>query len=314
MPQRVSLLIPTYARPQFLASAIAAILRSSHTDFELLVGDDGDQGAAVCAAAGDPRIVYHANTTRLGMAGNSNALLERSSGDLLALCMDDDRLDPHFVEKCVAVFDTHPDVDVVFSNHSVVRPDGSETVRSCPLRAGRHEDFAGDFLEHLPVAVSAAMFRRSAWESVRPLPPTAAADVVLFGRLAEAGAVFWYLDEPLMRYRSHDAMLSATEAFSEDCVVAWSGLVFSDPGAMHKRDLHLASALHWRGRRRLAGGRRRAARADFRLAAALAGTRFGLAGAAVRLVALVPGGGGVYRSARAWSRRLSVTTDDARDR
>jgi glycosyltransferase involved in cell wall biosynthesis len=306
MPHRVSLLIPTYARPHFLAAAIAAILRSGHEDFELLVGDDGDQGASVCAAAGDSRVVYHANRTRLGMAGNWNALLERSAGELLALCMDDDRLDPGFVEKCVAVFDANPDVDVVFSNHSFVRPDGSEDVRSCALPAGRHEDFVRDFLEYLPVAVSAAMFRRSAWESVRPLPMTAAADLVLFGRLAEAGAVFWYIDEPLMRYRSHDAMLSATEAFSEDCVTAWSSLVFSDPGAMDKRDLRLATALHWRGRRRLAGGRRRAARVDFGRAAAIAGARFGPTGAAVRTAAFVPGGGGIYRSGRALSQRMSA--------
>ena len=51
------------------------------------------------------------------------------------------------------------------------------------------------------IAISAAMIARAAWQAVRPLPNTAAADMVLFGRLAERRLPFHYVDSPLMRYR-----------------------------------------------------------------------------------------------------------------
>jgi len=268
---RVSILIPTYDRPERLRGCVAAALASSFEDIEVVVGDDGQLGRAVCASIADPRLRYVANPRRLGIAQNWNALLDGAGGELLALCMDDDRLDPRFVETCTRVFgEAGPDLAVVFTNHTFVDDAGNEHVRRTRVRPGRHDDFARELMLHHPVAISAAMISRPAWEAVRPLPDTAAADMVLFGRLAERRLPFHYVDAALMSYRTHPGQLSTTPGFRSDAVAAWSELRFSDVVAERLRLRVLRDALIARATARLQEGRRSDARADLRCARTLA--------------------------------------------
>jgi glycosyltransferase involved in cell wall biosynthesis len=265
MAPAVSVLIPTYDRPRFLAEAIASVLAQDDPDLEVLVGDDGAVGAAVVAAADDPRVRYQRNEPRLGMAGNWQRLLDAAHGELLLLLMDDDRLAPDFVARGRAAFAADPELGVVFSNHTFARPAGDD-VRACALAPGRHDHFAAELLRTKPVAISAALIRAAAWRDVRPLPDTAAADIVLFARIADVGWPFFYVDAPLMRYRVHDAMYSSSRAFRDDCVRAWESLELGDRAAREQRDRLLADALLSRAAAELREDDLLAAREDARRA------------------------------------------------
>lgn len=240
---RVSILIPTFDRPERLRDCVVAALASTLEDIEVVVGDDGQLGRAVCDSIADPRLRYVANPARLGFAQNCNTLLDGARGELLALCMDDDRLDPRFVETCVRVFDGAPDLAVVFTGCTLVDDAGESRPYTTQLRPGRHDDFGREFMLRPAIAISAAMIARGAWQAVRPLPNTAAADMVLFGRLAERRLPFHYVDAPLMRYRMHPGQLSATPGFRSDAVAAWATLRFSDAVAERERQRVLAGAL-----------------------------------------------------------------------
>src|SRR5262249_35050312 len=65
----------------------------------------------------------------------------------------------------------------------------------------------------------------------------------LFGRIADRGWPFHYIDEPLMRYRVHTSNYSSGRAFREDGVRAWESLTFRDPAAQRQRDRRLAQSL-----------------------------------------------------------------------
>jgi glycosyltransferase involved in cell wall biosynthesis len=302
---RVSILVPTYNRPEYLCECVTAALGSTFEDIEVVIGDDGVAGRAVFEAIDDARLRYVANPLRLGMAGNWTALLDGARGDLLALCMDDDRLDGRFVETCTRAFDVGgPDLGVVFTNHSIVDCAGNERIRETSTRPGRHDDFARTFMLEQPVCVSAAMFTRAAWEAVRPLPDTAAADMVLFGRLAELGLVFEYVDVPLMRYRSHPAQLSGEREFRSDRIAAWSDLHFSDAVAERARLRNLGESLVARARLHLQEGKRSEARADLRTAHSL--TAVSLARLAlVHAAVIIPTGAiGAATRLRSWLRGL----------
>ncbi|MGI8730519.1 MAG: glycosyltransferase family 2 protein [Solirubrobacteraceae bacterium] len=270
---RVSILIPTLARPARRRECGEAAVASTYEDIEVVVGDDGELGRAVCDAIDDPRLRYVANPRRLGIAGNWNALLDGARGELLALCMDDDRLAPGFVEACVDIFDRAPDLAVVFTAFALVDDAGNERVWTTRMPPGRHDSFAREFMIHPALAVSAAMFTRSAWAAVRPLPGTAAADMVLFGRLAERGLPFCYVDTALMRYRTHADQYSGTPAFRDDVVDAWRQLRFSDAVAERRRRRVLSDALAARARLRVRERRSDEARADLRAAIAIGGPR-----------------------------------------
>lgn len=283
----VSILIPTYDRPVFLAEAITAALASTWFDLEVIVGDNGSAGGDVCRRFPDPRLRYVRNSRDLGMAGNWSAMLDAARGEYVALCSDDDKLAPEFVERCLAVFEDDPEVGVVFTNHDFVSELGRRT-RTCGLAPGRHDDFASAFLEWRPVAASAALFRREAWQIARPLPDTSAADMVLFGRIAEARLPFFYLAESLMDYRTHDEMLSSTPGFKDDAVLAWATLRFSDVKAEDRRRQLLGDALLSRAKLHVRVGAELEARRDARRAARLlSGARRAEAGA-VAALSLVP--------------------------
>lgn len=264
----VSILIPTFSRPRYLREAILSVLSQTHPNLEVLVGDDGSQATAVASDIGDPRVRVLGHPQRLGMARNWNALLDASDTDAVALLMDDDRLVPTFVEQCLRVLEGDTEIGVVFSNHYWDRG-GARSVRSSRVSGGAHHRFATTFLRETPVAVSAAMMRRNLWKVVRPLPDTAAADMVLFGRLAELGIGFHYIDEPLMISRVHGANLSSTSSFRSDVVDAWRALHFSDPEAEALRATKEAEALLSRAALRIRGGHLSGARADVGSAGAL---------------------------------------------
>jgi len=296
---RVSVLVPTYNRPHFLEQALRSVLSQPVESVEVLVGDDGVDGGAVVSALGDSRLRYFRNSPRVGMAQNWNWLLGRATGDYLALLMDDDIWSPDFLPTTLHVFSQMSDLGVVFTDH-LTRRGNRLTRRCCALAEGRHEEFSTTFLEHKPVAVSAALFRREAWRDARPLPPTAAADMVLFARMAEAGWPFYYVDRPLMIYRAHDAMYSASLDFRDDCVRAWEALTVTDPAARRLLDRQLADALFARAMGELRNSRYARAREDLRRAVALGPTRTGLARGALSVSYCGP----VARLAQGTARRL----------
>jgi hypothetical protein len=102
--------------------------------------------------------------------------------------------------------------------------------------------------------------------------------MVLFGRLAESGWPFYYVDAPLMTYHTHGSMLSSTAAFRDARVVAWSALSFSDPVAEEHRRHVLGEAFLSRAQANLQGGSKAQARADLARA-----EEFGLIGPRYRL-------------------------------
>jgi glycosyltransferase involved in cell wall biosynthesis len=295
----VSILIPTYNRPEFLAQAIESALKQTVSDIEVVVGDDSDQGGAVVRAAGDPRVRHQPNERRLGMARNWQRLLDNARGAFVLLLMDDDRLRPGFLERGLAEFDADPSLGVVFTNVTFACEDGgSDIVRRCDLRPGRHERFAETFVRTKPVGISAALWRADIWPAIRPLPDTASSDMVIFGRIADLGWPFHYVDEPLMRYRVHQSNYSGGIKFRDDGVRAWESLSFRDGGAQRQRNRRLAQALLSRAAAEVRDDSLPAARQDVRRAWALdkTGWRRALA------LAVVASDRRLARGARYWAR------------
>jgi glycosyltransferase involved in cell wall biosynthesis len=258
----VSILIPTYRRPQLLRRAIASALsQDPPVAMEVIVGDDADEGAAIVSEFDDVRLRYQRNFEHLGMAGNWNRLCDMARGDYLLLLNDDDRLLPGFAATCVSAFHRMPDLGVVFTNHFFDH-EGRWEVRRCELEPGRHEDFSAKLLQYNPVPVSASLFRRRAWEQVRTLPDTGSADLVLWGRIAERGWPFFYIGDPLMVYLPHAASVSGALSFRYAGVIALEALAMSDPEAERLRRQRLAEALVSRASAQLLAGNAGGATAD----------------------------------------------------
>src|SRR5579862_5434278 len=112
---RISVIVPCYNLGQYLAEAVDSVLAQTCQDFEVIVVDDGSTASdtqQVIATFSRPRTrvlrIPHA-----GLAAARNAGIAESRGDVLCALDADDRLEPSYFEKALAVLDRDPSVTFV---------------------------------------------------------------------------------------------------------------------------------------------------------------------------------------------------------
>lgn len=129
----ISICVPSI-RPDTLGDAIISIRGQSHTDWELVVVGQGEEGtlrAAVAdAAAGDPRIRY-VHLDRFGLSAARNRGISEAEGDVIAFMDDDCEAADDWLIEIATAFDRHPEVGVV-AGSLVKPPAGAERFKTCP--------------------------------------------------------------------------------------------------------------------------------------------------------------------------------------
>ncbi|MBA4072259.1 MAG: glycosyl transferase family A [Gemmatimonas sp.] len=113
MTPRVSVLVPSYGRPESLARCLAALGAQTRAPDEVVagvrVGDDATVAVAEAArAAGLP--VRIARTAATGVVASMQAALDAATGDIIALTDDDARPFPAWIAGLLAHFQSAPDV------------------------------------------------------------------------------------------------------------------------------------------------------------------------------------------------------------
>lgn len=106
---KVTVLMPAFNAAEYIAEAIASVLRQSFTDFELLIINDGstDNTLSVIQQFTDPRIrLLEQEKKGIGIALNNG--LSAANGGYIARFDADDICFPQRLEQQVEFLDTHP--------------------------------------------------------------------------------------------------------------------------------------------------------------------------------------------------------------
>lgn len=116
-PPKVTVVIPTYNRPDLVMRALSSVCRQTFTDFEVLVIDDGqkERAEAAVASIGDSRIRYVANEHSLGGGGARNVGISMARGEFVAFLDDDDEWFPEKLQIQVDLLEKYPEAAVAFS-------------------------------------------------------------------------------------------------------------------------------------------------------------------------------------------------------
>jgi glycosyltransferase involved in cell wall biosynthesis len=204
--------MPAYCRPEFIGEAIESVLAQTHTNWRLVVSENGPGGreveAAVRAYTSDPRIRYEATGRNLGPAANWTRLIQTGSAAYVTIIQDDDVWNPDFLATRVSFLQTRPSCAFVFSGEQKMDRDGRkvavERTRSLPARDvsevlaegvySPEEFFPAMYRHHVggihtpSICSAGVMSRRSALESVGPFfddtLPFLFWDVELYMRMA----------------------------------------------------------------------------------------------------------------------------------
>lgn len=120
MNNKVTALIVTYRRPEFLRRAILSVLGQTYSNLQLIIFDDasGDETKNVVKgfSKDDERIKYHCHQNNIGRLSNFRYAFESVDTPYFSILSDDDCLSMNLYEDAVKILDNNPDVMFVILN------------------------------------------------------------------------------------------------------------------------------------------------------------------------------------------------------
>lgn len=110
----------TYNRDKLIDKSIQSLLSQSYSNIELIISDDAsaDSTKKICKkyAKKDKRITYFQQKKNLGLAGNSNFVLEKARGKYFMWASDDDLWHKNFIKTLVNLLEKNEKAVLTMSN------------------------------------------------------------------------------------------------------------------------------------------------------------------------------------------------------
>lgn len=212
---KISVLIPTYNRRQYLVEAIRSVQAQTCSDWEIVVVDDGstdDSRSAVEAFGGAVRYFCQPNQ---GVSSARNLAFGRSTSVYVMFLDSDDTLLPNALADLATALDADPDCDVVYSDGYVVDEAGTRLATLSDYSPRPFADTLETFVLGPPLGFHGTLFRRAMLDQI-----DGPFDVQMLGyedwdmmlRLKAAGASFRFLPSFTACYRFHGGNKSAPKS------------------------------------------------------------------------------------------------------
>jgi glycosyltransferase involved in cell wall biosynthesis len=220
---KVSILIPTLNRLDYLKESLDSARRQTYTDLEILVSDDGSEDGSReyvrATQTVDARVRLLPANPQPGLFNNINYLVQQSRGDAFCILADDDRLLPEFVEKLVGPLLQDEQRVASFCDHWLIDPRGetreADTERNTFIyhRQDLPQGIVKDALTQAmkgSMCMGFSLYRADVFrQELFDLSCGGAADFDYAIRAAQLGPLY-YVRERLGEYRVHAASATAT--------------------------------------------------------------------------------------------------------
>jgi glycosyltransferase involved in cell wall biosynthesis len=203
-----SIILTTYNRQRYVATALNSILKQTRPDFELIVWDDGstDDTLKIVRDIGgrDPRVQIIASQ-HVGQLLALKSAGEIARGHYLAWVDSDDVLAPTALSETAAILDARPEVGVVYTRYMTI--DARDRLggigKRCLIPYSKDRLLLDFMTFHF------RLVRRSVYDQVGGVDTTigCSADYDLCLKLSEV-TEFAHVPKPLYLYRVHDDAIS----------------------------------------------------------------------------------------------------------
>lgn len=210
--EKVSIIMPCYNDGAYIQEAIDSVLSQTYMNIELIIVDDGsDDGNTVDVINGikhEKVRIYH--TEHLRPAGARNYGIGKASGKYILPVDSDDKIDPAYVEKAVAILEKNHDIGVVYCYADLFGE-----------QSGRWDlpDYSFEKMLLDNIVFVTAMFYREDWEKVGGFSTTMDAgmeDYDFWLSILGLGKSIYQIPEVLFHYRIKK--VSRTTRFQDNSI------------------------------------------------------------------------------------------------
>lgn len=214
---KVSVIIATYNRLEYLSDALSSVLLQSFKDFEVIVSDDASSVdvKGLVDRFNDPRIRYYRHEENLGAGANKAFAFSQARGELIASLDDDDSWEPDYLFSLVQILADNPALIMAACDHYIMDSDGNVDLNLTQentkrwnrdrLKEGIYQPFQKLALVDRSIfTASAAVIRRTMipWHELELVGVYW--DFYLAYLASRDGFGFYYLPQYLVNYRIHE--------------------------------------------------------------------------------------------------------------
>ncbi|MBI3999245.1 MAG: glycosyltransferase family 2 protein [Candidatus Omnitrophica bacterium] len=213
MPPRVSVIIPTYNRSEFLERAIKSVIQQTFRNFEIIVVENGnpnrDAKVIVNRFLNSDVVVRHFYETKPSHVQARNIGVCHATGEYIAFLDDDDEWTPTKLAEQVKFMESHPEVGLIACNLTFFDREGHRIDDPHPYYAGEIQ--LRDLVAKgcLINSLSAVMVKRDCFEKVGMFDKSFSIsnDYEFYVRTSMEFKI-WSLDERFVRYKFHESNAS----------------------------------------------------------------------------------------------------------
>ncbi len=199
----VSVIIPSYNRASYLPRALDSVLGQTYPVSEIIIVDDGStDGTCEVVQHYEGKVRFH-QQNHGGVSAARNKGLELARGEIIAWCDADDVWEPSFLQRAVALLDSDPQLDGVYTGVAHIDAEGRRlsqenrvTVPPDQLYAALADDC---FIQTTAFVMRKHCFDQAGWFDTNF---DICEDYDMFLRLARNCRIVG-VGEPLVQYRVH---------------------------------------------------------------------------------------------------------------
>lgn len=214
---KVTVIFLSYNQEKYVAEALSAAMAQDLASYELVIADDastdGTWSAILATLDSGKRECIEVKLLRQpsnrGIIGNFNDALSLATGEILVAMAGDDVSESSRVRRVVEAFASSPNIRVVTSQWIKVDQEGNPLGLGVASSEDKIFSFEnnmrkGPFAGGLVIGACAA-YHRSLYDIFGRLPADAGGEDIDYMFRALLIGEAYYLSEPLVRYRQHQA-------------------------------------------------------------------------------------------------------------
>jgi glycosyltransferase involved in cell wall biosynthesis len=209
---------------EYLRECIESVLAQTYRDMKIVVYDDCAPAdlKSIVDSFDDDRLSYVRHKEKAAMGDRANIPLSLCDTEYINLFHGDDRMFPWMIERLIDVFDRQPTAGMVVSCHFLeyggqlpAKPSGVNGVLYKENEYIKEVCKKGDTLRFIPASMT---FRTECYRDLgvyfRP-EAGICGDMYYMLEANSRGMNFFFLKQPLLEYRIHNASIAMSSPFEE---------------------------------------------------------------------------------------------------